>query len=85
MGRNEEYGREMIITSTLKLEIGKIYSNENIDEPFEYLNKIVPHYSFKVIEEKSIQDFIEFVTTEFPHILPSTFRKERYFYEIQTD
>ncbi len=77
----------MIITSSIKLEIGKIYSNENPpvpNLPFMYLGEPVERYSFKVINETDYVDFLLYVRDTFPDMY-SRIKICKYFYEIQTD
>ncbi len=72
----------MIITSSTKLEVGKIYNETNQPVPFEYLGKLIPHYSIHVIREATKEEFDEHNLREFPGY---DILHNRYYYEIQTD
>lgn len=75
----------MMITSSLPLEINKIYNERNELCHFEYLNKTVEHYSIKIIRKVTREEFTKFLFETFDAKLARQIRYSNYFYEIQTD
>lgn len=73
----------MIITSPIKLQINKNYSEKDLDNlPFEYLDKIYYHYTFHVMKETNEKEFIEYCNQFYEE---NSIISRDFFYEISMD
>lgn len=75
-----------VVTSPIELEVGKIYSEKETGLTFEEPNNIYYNYRFLVLGVASKEDYINFVTNEFPEIKPGErFVTHKFFYKISQD
>jgi hypothetical protein len=73
----------MVITSPIKLEIGKVYNEGDIQGPFEMYGEIYQVYRFMVMGEATEEEYWETVNEEYED--PSAVYSREYFYEISMD
>lgn len=75
----------MIITSMEKLEIGKIYTQEELQSPFETPEGIHQCYAFLVIREATLEEYREELNKTYPKIIAKQIVNYNYFYQIHSD
>jgi hypothetical protein len=73
----------MIITSPIKFEVGKIYTEKELHMPFEMYEKIHATYRFMVLREATLEEFRRHLEMTYDN--PDIIDNRSYFYEISMD
>lgn len=75
----------MIITSVEKLEIGKIYSQKELECPFETPEGNYEKYKFLVIRETTLEEYRKYLEETYSQIIVNQIINYEYFYEVHSD
>jgi len=77
----------MIITTDIKLEVGRIYSEKDFpDRLFDHWDEMISEYRFQVLRESNKEEYIESCKKEIPeHLDINNLLFYEYYYLVSTD
>lgn len=75
----------MIVTCMEKLEVGRVYSQKELESPFETPEGVYREYTFLVIREATLEEYRAELNRTYPQTVARQIINYDYFYEIHSD